>query len=176
MIDLQDMKIKNSADWDSICPFPVGFVYMSTSKTSPATTYGGQWTSIAGNRFPRFVSTTSNALAQGGTAQHRHLTTTGKANGEHVLYIADNDQNYNESKTDPVTGSQMDAYFYNGASVITPSGPKGNAFDVNEIPGMSLINSTPTRLGPTGRATHTPPLYRLLCVVSNRVKSFAGVV
>ena len=64
MIDLQDVKVKNTEDWDSICPFPVGFVYMSTSKTSPATTYGGQWTNLAENRFPRFIATSYAALGK----------------------------------------------------------------------------------------------------------------
>lgn len=53
MIDLQDVKIKNSSDWDSVCPFPVGFIYHSRSAKSPSSLYGGQWTPLTDGKFLR---------------------------------------------------------------------------------------------------------------------------
>ena len=51
MIVQQNCKVKNNGDWDSICPFPIGFVYLSSKSTSPADIYGGQWTKLDDGRF-----------------------------------------------------------------------------------------------------------------------------
>lgn len=48
MINLQNVKAKSGSIWHTICPFPVGFIYMSYTNTSPASTFGGQWTAIRG--------------------------------------------------------------------------------------------------------------------------------
>ena len=53
MIDLQDVKVKNSSSWDKICPFPIGFIYQSTDDTSPSSTFGGQWTLLNDSKFLR---------------------------------------------------------------------------------------------------------------------------
>lgn len=161
MIDLQDVKVKNTEDWDSICPFPVGFVYMSTSKISPATTYGGQWSSLTNSRFPRFVPTTVAALAEGGSSRHRHFTNMGKDSGEQEIYVNDNgDRNYNYSRIDPYTDITMDLNFMNGSAVIT-SLTSGNMLLANSIPGTSIIKNTPSRFGSTGGTTVTPPYVNL---------------
>lgn len=60
MIDLQDVKVKNTEDWDSICPFPVGYVYMSSNSTSPANIYGGTWSAISGGRYMRAADAWGN--------------------------------------------------------------------------------------------------------------------
>ena len=53
MRNLQQVQIKNGSSWEKICPFPIGYIYMSTNSTSPASTYGGTWSSLTDSRFLR---------------------------------------------------------------------------------------------------------------------------
>lgn len=53
MRNLQQVQIKNGSSWEKICPFPVGYIYMSTNSTSPASTYGGTWSALTDSRFLR---------------------------------------------------------------------------------------------------------------------------
>ena len=69
MIDQQNCKVKNNGDWDSICPFPIGFVYLSSVSTSPANIYGGQWTELDDGRFLRPNGSWNST---GGTTSHNH--------------------------------------------------------------------------------------------------------
>lgn len=69
MIDQQNCKVKNSGDWDTICPFPVGFVYLSSVSTSPADIYGGQWTELKDGRFLRPNGSWNST---GGSSSHNH--------------------------------------------------------------------------------------------------------
>lgn len=69
MIDQQNCKVKNNGDWDSICPFPIGFVYLSSVSTSPANIYGGQWTELDDGRFLRPNGSWNET---GGTFSHHH--------------------------------------------------------------------------------------------------------
>lgn len=62
MINLQNVKVKNGSTWNTICPFPVGFVYSSYTNTSPGSTFGGTWTPITG-RFPYY----NNGVGTGGS-------------------------------------------------------------------------------------------------------------
>lgn len=48
MINLQNVKTKYGSTWHTLCPFPVGFIYMSYTNTSPASIFGGQWSAITG--------------------------------------------------------------------------------------------------------------------------------
>ena len=155
MIDLQDVKVKNSSDWDSICPFPVGFVYMSRNTISPSDLYGGQWSSMPSGRFPQIVST-STSIINGGYRTHIHLTTIGKVKGESNMYVADGDVNLAGEWTDP-TGSPYNAIFVGGSKVFT-IGTSGNGFNVNQIPGVFVIsNGRAMRLNSTSQANHVPP-------------------
>lgn len=61
MINLQNVKVKNGSTWNTICPFPVGFVYSSYTNTSPGSTFGGTWTPITGS-FPYY----NNGVGTGG--------------------------------------------------------------------------------------------------------------
>lgn len=67
MVNLQNVKAKSGSTWHTICPFPVGFIYMSYTGTSPASIFGGQWSPITG-RFPYFNAGTST----GGSNTHTH--------------------------------------------------------------------------------------------------------
>ena len=61
MINLQNVKAKNGSTWHTLCPFPVGFIYMSYTNTSPASTFGGGWTPITG----RFLYANNSTSAGG---------------------------------------------------------------------------------------------------------------
>lgn len=77
MINLQNVKVKNGSTWNTICPFPVGFVYSSYTNTSPGSTFGGTWTPITG-RFPYFNAGTDTGGSNSVTLtinqmpSHRH--------------------------------------------------------------------------------------------------------
>lgn len=73
MIDLQDVKVKNSSDWDSICPFPIGAYYISNTSTSPASIFGGTWSQITDGKFMRPATNTN----VGGSNSHYHWTAIG---------------------------------------------------------------------------------------------------
>lgn len=167
MIDLQDVKVKNTEDWDNICPFPVGFVYVSTSKTSPATTYGGQWSGLTDSRFPRFVATTVTVLSKGGSSTHCHLTSLGKTVGESETYFNDGERSYAGQWTSS-TGAIMNAIFMD--SKVLTSGTSGNMLNMNSI-GASIIKNTASRFNTTGQTNSTPPLRQPICVVSHRIKT-----
>ena len=68
MINLQNIKVKANSSFQTVCPFPIGFVYSSMNSTSPASTFGGSWTEIKG-RFPYF-----NAGTEKGGANSQTLT------------------------------------------------------------------------------------------------------
>ena len=75
-INLQNVQIKNGNTWYTMCPFPIGYIYLSSNSTSPASTYGGTWSALNEDRFLR----PSNAWGTGGNAKiattqlpsHRH--------------------------------------------------------------------------------------------------------
>lgn len=39
-VDLTDIKIRKDGKFFPVCPFPVGFIYMSSKNISPASIYG----------------------------------------------------------------------------------------------------------------------------------------
>lgn len=53
MLNQQSVSIKNGSNWEKVCPFPVGFIYLSQNSTSPASTYGGTWSALNEDRFLR---------------------------------------------------------------------------------------------------------------------------
>lgn len=110
MIDLQDVKIKNSSDWASVCPFPVGFIYHSTSATSPSFLYGGQWTPLTDSKFLR-PATSWNV--QGGAATFsltlpfiRTISDeVGTSTGQHIGLVLNYDFTSIQAAGRPVIGS-----------------------------------------------------------------------
>lgn len=60
MRNQQNVKVKVNSNFETICPFPVGYVYMSSNSTSPADIYGGTWASISGSRYMRAASAWGN--------------------------------------------------------------------------------------------------------------------
>lgn len=48
MLEQKNVTIKAGSFFQTVCPFPVGYIYQSYNSTSPANIYGGSWTSITG--------------------------------------------------------------------------------------------------------------------------------
>lgn len=126
MIDQQNCKVKNSGDWDTICPFPIGFVYLSSVSTSPADIYGGQWTELDDGRFLR---PNGSWRSLGGNSTHSHWQSIGKAPGETNgnIYIQDG---VGSSASDPSrtsrvvtrSGAIMQSYNFSAAGIGKPVG------------------------------------------------------
>lgn len=76
MINLQALNIKDSTTWNKVNPYPIGFVYMSTKNTSPASIYGGTWTPISGGKYLRanatYASGGSNTITVNQMPSHNH--------------------------------------------------------------------------------------------------------
>ena len=110
MIDQQNCKVKNSGDWDTICPFPVGFIYLSSTTTSPADIYGGQWTPLTDAKFLR----PGNSWNVQGGATTFSLTLpfirtisdeVGVSTGQHIGLVSDYDFSTIQAAGRPVIGS-----------------------------------------------------------------------
>lgn len=71
MINQQNMKVKNGSIWHTICPFPVGFIYLAATSTSPGTTFGGTWAALSSGYFLRPAGTFSGS---GGESSHTLVT------------------------------------------------------------------------------------------------------
>lgn len=67
MRNLQQIQVRTSSGFERICPFPVGYIYMSTNSTSPASTYGGTWSPLTDSRFLR---PSGSWNAKGGESSH----------------------------------------------------------------------------------------------------------
>ena len=46
MIELQNIQVNNESVWNTICPFPIGFIYMSANSESPSSLFGGTWNAV----------------------------------------------------------------------------------------------------------------------------------
>lgn len=67
MRNLQNVRVKVSSSYEKICPFPVGYIYLSTNSTSPASTYGGSWSPLTDSKFLRPAGSWN---ATGGESTH----------------------------------------------------------------------------------------------------------
>lgn len=83
MINQQNMKVKNGSTWHTICPFPVGFIYLAATSTSPGTTFGGTWAALSSGYFLRPAGTFSGT---GGEANHT-LTTKEIPSHNHPIIV-----------------------------------------------------------------------------------------
>ena len=50
-LEQSNVNVKKGNSFVKVNPFPVGYIYMSSKNTSPASIYGGTWSSIADQRF-----------------------------------------------------------------------------------------------------------------------------
>lgn len=77
MRNLQQVQVRTSSGFEKICPFPVGYIYMSTQSTSPASIYGGTWVSLTDGAFLR-ASGSWNSRGGASTNTHSHWMPLGK--------------------------------------------------------------------------------------------------
>ena len=74
------MKVKIDNIFETICPFPIGYVYMSSNSTSPADIYGGTWSGITSGKYLRANNSWdnggSNTITTSQMPAHSHLTSS----------------------------------------------------------------------------------------------------
>ena len=77
MRNQQNVKVRVNSNFETICPFPVGYVYMSSNSTSPANIYGGTWSAISGGRYMRAAGAWgnggSNTITINQMPSHNHI-------------------------------------------------------------------------------------------------------
>lgn len=125
MRNLQNVQVKIGSGFEKVCPFPVGAIYQSTSSTSPASIYGGGWTSLTDGRFLRPQGSWNNL---GGENEHA-LTVAEMPSHSHrlsQLFLA----NY-EGSSSPAHASDWAKHSPNGYETTLSVG--GNAAH-NNIP------------------------------------------
>lgn len=65
MLEQKNVTVKTGSSFQTICPFPVRYIYQSYNSTSPANIYGGSWIAITG----RFLYC-NNGTSVGGSNTH----------------------------------------------------------------------------------------------------------
>ena len=83
MRNLQQVQVRTSSGFEKICTFPIGYIYMSTNSTSPASTYGGTWSPLTDSKFLR-PSDSWNST--GGESTHQ-LTIDEMPNHTHAVDV-----------------------------------------------------------------------------------------
>lgn len=124
IINQQNVSIKNGSTWYKMCPFPVGYVYLSYINSSPADTYGGTWSAMNSDRFIRLGNgaTTggSDTISVDNLPSHTHLPSR-----RALVYTAEN--NGRQSLTN--SGKEYASYGWlvdqGKANGITPSQATG---------------------------------------------------
>lgn len=129
MVNLQNIKVKADSSFQTVCPFPVGFVYSSMNSTSPASIFGGSWTEIKG-RFPYFNAGT-------GTGGSNEVTLTVAQLPPHLHHLQDGPQGHEAGWNAGAGGGDKLLYssmpgarnlfeFYNERTTATGSGESHN--------------------------------------------------
>ena len=83
MRNLQQVQVRTGNSFERICPFPVGYIYMSSNSTSPANIYGGTWSPLTDGRFWRASGSWNGT---GGESTHT-LTVKEMPNHAHVVDV-----------------------------------------------------------------------------------------
>lgn len=85
MRELNTLQVNTGAEFEKFCPFPVGYIYLSTDSTSPADLYGGTWTALNDDKF---LLPSDSWNTTGGSSSHTHWQSIGYSNGEYRIYIS----------------------------------------------------------------------------------------
>lgn len=131
--------------------YPVGSVYVSMEKTSPASLFGGTWTQIE-NRFLYAAPLTATSGTTGGSSTHNHttgnatLTLTQIPRHTHTVSITKTTAGYGGTIYNNYLNSQ---YSGDGTQTYTSSATGGNQN------GTTAAHNH----GNTGDANHTPPYF-----------------
>lgn len=109
MHNLSDIQVNNGSSWVKICPFPVGYIYLSSNDTSPASIFGGNWLALTDSKF---------LLPQGkwnsiGGAGSKTLAVKNLPNHTHYLYGWPNKGSYAGSGVLPIQDTYWGSISYN---------------------------------------------------------------
>lgn len=158
MRNQQNVKVRVNSNFETICPFPVGYVYMSSNSTSPADIYGGTWSAISGGRYMR----AAGAWGNGGS---NTITINQMPSHNHIIpkhYVYDK------------TGWSAPI---NGLSLPQVAQPAPSTTPFATIEGLDAVTNTgggqhSTPLTKTfGRGTELPKEGDASCVTFNKFKS-----
>ena len=132
MVNLQNIKVKADNSFQTVCPFPIGFVYSSMNSTSPASIFGGSWTEIKG-RFPYFNAGTDI----GGSNTHTH----GLSNGYAQVAIGSGSIGINKKEASSFTVYKHLLGLAAGASWSTSEAAalSGNTDSANNMPAYQTL-------------------------------------
>ena len=141
MRNQQNVKVRVNSSFETICPFPIGYVYMSSNSTSPGSIYGGTWASISGGRYMRAAGAWgnggSNTIGVNQIPAHTHYPSR-------RAFVYTNSYGTNNL---PAAGSVLASYGYlvdnNHASGITPSQPTGGGKQcrLSSVPTTALFGT-----------------------------------
>lgn len=91
--DLENIKVRSGEEYYPVCPFPIGFIYMSTKNINPARIYGNTWVQIDDGNF--WKPSNSYGTVGGSTIittdnlpSHSHTGTTNKDGGHNHTVTA----------------------------------------------------------------------------------------
>ena len=125
MRNLQTVQVRTSSGFEKICPFPIGYIYMSTNGTSPASTYGGTWSPLTDSRF---LLPSGSWDSQGGTTAVS-LKKENLPNHSHYLYGWPNNGSYDGNGVFPIQDSSWGSIGYNNRMA--------QRYELNQAPNLS---------------------------------------
>ena len=159
MRNQQNVKVRVNSSFETICPFPIGYVYMSSNSTSPANIYGGTWSEISGGRYMRAAAAWgnggSNTITTANMPSHRHVLGGGRAHG---FYWGDLDLNVS-----------TDATAIAGKPSGNKLGTKQQDWAATDYTGGGQHSTPLTKM--FGRGTELPKEGDASCVTYNKFKS-----
>lgn len=157
MRNQQNVKVRVNSNFETICPFPVGYVYMSSNSTSPADIYGGTWSAISGGRYMRAAS----AWGNGGS---NTITTSQMPSHNHVI-----PKHYVYDKTGwsaPINGLSLPQV----ASPIPSTTPFATVASLDAVTNTGGGQHSTPLTKTFGRGTELPKEGDASCVTFNKFK------
>lgn len=157
MRNQQNVKVRVNSSFETICPFPVGYVYMSSNSTSPANIYGGTWSAISGGRYMRAAAAWgnggSNTITINQMPSHNH--------GQTRFYVYDKG-----GWSSPINGNAVPQV----ASNVT-STPFATSTSLDNVKNTGGGQRSILRTKTFGRGTELPKEGDASCVTFNKFKS-----
>ena len=135
MRNQQNVKVRVNSSFETICPFPVGYVYMSSNSTSPGSIYGGTWASISGGRYMRAAGAWGNGGSNTITVQQMPAHSHGYLQYFWRVY-------------EPATGWNTSQYMVaHTDKTSSPISSGTSEFGTASTGGGSILSYVPKRLG-----------------------------
>lgn len=157
MRNQQNVKVRVNSSFETICPFPVGYVYMSSNSTSPADIYGGTWSAISGGKYLRAASAWndggSNTITVSQMPAHSHK--------QQYFYVRDKG-----GWSAPINGNAVPQV---ASQVTTTPFATNTSLDSTQSAGGGQHSTLRSRM--FGRGTELPREGDASCVIFNRFKS-----